>query len=105
MAPWLALAGTLIAEAYVLRRLRFDYVIVALVLASTLLNVSYLGYTTIEERNYDGTSHLEYLRTIAERWSLPGADACGACGHPPLYYLLGAAWSKVARDLTREDIP
>lgn len=94
MAFWLALAGTLLAEAYVLRRLRFDAATVALVLSSTLLNVSYLGYTSVDDRNYDGSSHLEYIQTLANG-SLPRADACGACGHPPLYYALAAAWSKL----------
>src|ERR1041384_3168101 len=95
MAFWLALVATLVAEAYVLRRLRFDDAAVLLVLSSTLLNVSYLGYTSLDERNYDGSSHLEYVQTFAQSGRWPVADACGACGHPPLYYALAAAWSKL----------
>jgi hypothetical protein len=93
MSFWIALAVTLAAELYVLRRLRFDTFTVALVLASTLLCAHYLGYTSFEERNYDGFSHLEYIQALARTGRLPPADACGACGHPPLYYALGALWS------------
>jgi Dolichyl-phosphate-mannose-protein mannosyltransferase len=92
MGFWIALAITLLAELYVLRRLRFDGVTVALVLASTLLCVHYLGYTAVEERNYDAGSHIDYILAIAQHARLPQADTCGACGHPPLYYLVAALW-------------
>lgn len=96
MSLWIVLACTAALELWVLRRLRFDWFIVACVLLSTALCVHYLAYTSIEERNYDGQSHLEYIQTIASQGRLPDTFACGACGHPPLYYLLAAAWSKVA---------
>ncbi len=82
-------------ELYALRRLRFDRVIVALVLLGTVLQVDYLSYTSISERNYDGPSHIEYIQSIAQDHRLPDMFACGPCGHPPLYYALAALWSKV----------
>ena len=92
---WIVLLGTMLLELYALRRLRFDWVIVALVLLGTVLQVDYLSYTSISERNYDGPSHIEYIQSIAQHHRLPDLFACGACGHPPLYYALAAAWSKV----------
>lgn len=96
MTFWLVLAGTLIAELFVLRRLRFDGFILALVAGSMLLCVGYLGYTSVDERNYDGESQVEYVQMIAQQARLPGLDECGPCGHPPLYYAVGALWSKTA---------
>lgn len=78
----------------VLRRLRFDRPTVAIVLAGVALYADYLGYTSVSARNYDGPSHLEYIRAIAQHLRLPAMSACMACGHPPLYYVLGAAWSR-----------
>ena len=92
---WIVLLGTVLFELYALRRLRFDWVIVALVLLGTVLQVDYLSYTSISERNYDGPSHVEYIRSIAQDHRLPDVFACGVCGHPPLYYALAALWSKV----------
>ena len=92
---WIVLLGTLLVELYALRRLRFDWVVVALVLLGTVLHVDYLSYTAISERNYDGPSQIEYMRAIAEHHRMPDVFDCGACGHPPLYYAVAAVWSKV----------
>ena len=92
---WIVLLGTVLFELWALRRLRFDWVIVALVVLGTVLNVDYLSYTSISERNYDGPSQIEYIQSIAQDHRLPDVFACGACGHPPLYYALAAFWSKV----------
>lgn len=92
---WVVLAFTLGFQLAVLRRLRFDRVTVAIALAGTLLYVDYLTYTSVTERNYDGPSHIEYVLSIAEHARLPAVSACGACGHPPLYYAVGAVWAKV----------
>jgi len=94
MNLWIALLGTLVAELYVLRRLRFDGFIVGLVLASTIVYLNYLSYTSVSERNYDGSVQLVYIEAIAQHFRLPDVNACGPCGHPPLYYALAALWSK-----------
>lgn len=94
MSFWIALSVTLVAELYALRRLRFDALVLTLVAASTLLCVSYLGYTSVGERNYDGEAQIEYVELISRHARLPDLDACGPCGHPPLYYALGALWAK-----------
>jgi hypothetical protein len=95
MIHWILLTCTAITELCVLRRLRFDWLTIAIVLAGTVMCVDYLTYTSISERNYDGPLHLEYIQSIAQHLRLPDVFACGACGHPPLYYALAALWSKV----------
>jgi len=96
MIFWLVLAGTLIAGLLVLRRLRFDGFILVLMAGSMLLCASYLGYTSLDERNYDGGSQVRYVQIIAQQARLPDIDECGPCGHPPLYFALGALWSRTA---------
>jgi len=78
----------------VLWRLRFDRRTIAIVLAGVALYADYLTYTSVSQRNYDGLSHLYYIDAIAQHLRLPIMSACLACGHPPLYYALGAAWSR-----------
>lgn len=78
----------------VLRRLRFDRRTVAIVLVGVALYADYLTYTSISQRNYDGPSHLYYIQAIAQHLRLPMMSACLACGHPPLYYAVAAAWSR-----------
>jgi len=78
----------------VLRRLRFDRCTIAIVVAGVALYADYLTYTSVSQRNYDGLSHVFYIQGIAQHLRLPAMSACVACGHPPLYYALGAAWSR-----------
>lgn len=86
---------TAAGQGWLLRRLRFDWLTIAIALGATALYFDYLGYTTITERNYDGSSQLDYIQIIAQQRRLPHRFECAVCGHPPLYYLLGALWSKV----------
>jgi hypothetical protein len=96
MTHLILFAITAAAQLCVLRRLRFGWFVVAMVWAGTLVDVSYLAYTSISERNYDAASHLLYIDEIAEHLRPPPVSIfCTACGHPPLYYALAALWSKV----------
>jgi hypothetical protein len=95
MSLGLVFVCTAFIELYVLRRLRFDWLVVGLVVSGTLLSVDYLTYTAMGERNYDAAAHLEYIQTLAQLGRPPEVFACVACGHPPLYYALGAIWSKL----------
>jgi len=88
------LTFTIAFELFVLRRLQFDVFVIGIVLAGTFLDVDYLTYTSLGERNYDGASHLEYIQSIASTWRVPEVFSCAVCGHPPLYYALAALWSK-----------
>ncbi len=74
----------------VLRRLRLDSGTIGIVLAGYGLYLSYLGYTTIGERNYDGPVQLDYIKYIVEHRAIPPGTHCFICHHPPLYYTLGA---------------
>jgi len=99
------LVATAVIQLLVLRRLRFDAFIIAIVLAGMALDVHYWSYTPVAERNYDAASHIEYIQSIADGFRLPEATSCVACGHPPLYYALAALWSKsvaLATGLTLE---
>jgi hypothetical protein len=95
MDLWIALTCTMFVELWVLRRLRFDRVVVVTVLAGTLVHVNYLSYTSIAERNIDASSQVAYIQAMARELRPPDVFACGACGHPPLYYALAALWSKL----------
>jgi hypothetical protein len=94
MTYFILLACTAAFELLVLRRLRFGWFIVATVLAGTLVDVSYLSYTSIFERNYDSPSHMLYIDALAEHLRPPTDVLCTACGHPPLYHALAALWSR-----------
>ena len=94
MRFWIAIACTMVIELAVLRRLRFDGWVVAIVLAATLVDASYLGYTQVYERNYDASSHLLYIDALAQHLWMPTETSCTACGHPPLYHALAALWSR-----------
>ena len=61
MSLGFVLGCTIIVEAYVLRRLRFDWLTVAIVLTGSIVCVDYLTNTSVSERNYDGSSHVAYL--------------------------------------------
>ena len=61
MSLGFVLGCTIIVEAYVLRRLRFDWLTVAIVLTGSIVCVDYLTYTPVSGRNYDGSSHIEYI--------------------------------------------
>jgi hypothetical protein len=95
MSYWIAIACSMVVELYVLRRLRFDGWVVAMVLAATLVDANYLGYTQVYERNYDAPSHLLYIDALAQHLRMPTETLCTACGHPPLYHALAALWSRV----------
>lgn len=73
-----------------LRKLRFDYGTVLIVLAGLVLYLAYLSYTSLGERNYDGPEQLRYIQYIAEHRSLPQVEYCFICHHPPLYYIVSA---------------
>jgi len=94
MGVGILLTCTIAFELFVLWRLRFDAFVMGIVLGGTFLYLDYLSYTSVGERNYDGASHLDYIQTLASTLRVPEVFSCAVCGHPPLYYALGALWSK-----------
>ncbi|MBK8258995.1 MAG: glycosyltransferase family 39 protein [Polyangiaceae bacterium] len=82
---WLLVAG------HLLRRLKFYWGTVAIVLGGLVLYFLYLGYTSPGERNYDGPEQLDkYIGYIVKNHTIPPAKQCFICHHPPFYYVLGA---------------
>jgi hypothetical protein len=97
MVHLIPLAFTACIELWVLRRLRFGWLIVAMALGGLLVDWMYLGYTPITRRNYDGPGHVFYIDYFGEHLRPPPLDIlCTTCGHPPLYYAVAAVWSKAA---------
>ncbi len=89
------LLSTAALEVVVLRRLRFGWSLIAIALAGVLVDTSYLTYTSIFTRSYDGPAHVFYIDGMAAHLRPPPVSIfCPACGHPPLYYALAALWSK-----------
>jgi hypothetical protein len=92
MAASVLLAALTAAPLVVgLRRLHFDWTTVLVVLSGAALYLVYWTYTHVGERNYDAPSQLTYIRHLATTATLPPPSLCGVCGHPPLYYAIGAA--------------
>lgn len=92
---WIVFGCTIALELFVLRRLRFDWVTTLIVLAGTTLSIHYMTYTSVAERNYDGSSHAAYIQFLGEHRRLPDLHSCRFCAHPPLYYTLAALWAEV----------
>jgi hypothetical protein len=90
LAQWVIAISFATALLFVWRRLKFDAWLLGIVICATALYLNYAGYTDHIERNYDGAAHLLYSEYIAVHGRLPSPLACSICGHPPLYYMLGA---------------
>ncbi len=59
-------------------------------LGGSVLRVLYVLRTPTSVRGYDSAGHLEYIRYVAEHWTLPPAHGGWEFYQPPLYYLLTA---------------
>lgn len=70
-----------------------------LLLASSLLRIVYLLVTPYTVRGHDADGHLEYVRYVLAHWSFPDPHGGWEFYHPPLYYILGAAWLGIGRIL------
>ena len=90
MVQWVIAVSFAAALLLVWRRLKFDPGLLGIVVCATALYLSYAGYTDLVERNYDGPAHVWYSEYIAQHYRLPSPLACTVCGHPPLYFVLGA---------------
>lgn len=82
-----------------------DVWMLAILALAAIYHGIYLGYTPYTERNPDGDTHLQYVKLILDRHSLPDAGMCPMCHHPPLYYLIGAIAVSVTRHFGVVDVP
>ena len=48
---------------------------------------------------FDAKGNWEYVRTLSSSWALPAPDAGWSTSHPPLFYYLSAALSRIANAL------
>lgn len=94
LGPWILAVSALLLGGCVFLRLRVDVVSSCIIGVSVLLAMRIASYTSLGERDYDASSHIEYILFIAEHGQLPGLRDCGVCGHPPLYYGLAALWTQ-----------
>lgn len=64
-----------------------------------LLRVLYTLATPWTVRAHDAGGHLEYVRYVAEHWSIPAAHQGFETYHPPLYYVLSAFLWKAGENI------
>jgi len=90
VSAWSLAVPALALAAALLKRLKLPIPTIVVICSAMALYLSYIQYTGFGERNFDGNEQLKYVKFIAENWTLPKADECFVCHHPPAYYL-GAA--------------
>ncbi len=82
----------LVLLGLLLRRFRvLPLNLTVMLLIAVGLHCAYTSNTNYLTRSYDTEGHVDYVKYIAERHSIPDDDACWSCYHPPVYYVLGAA--------------
>jgi 4-amino-4-deoxy-L-arabinose transferase-like glycosyltransferase len=89
----IGLGSVLLVRA--LRRLRFDWGLVGIILGGVAVYLGYWGYTTALDRNYDAPQQLKYIESILREGHAPTFSPCVICHHPPLYYWVAAGWLRV----------
>ncbi len=82
------------------RNLNTGTLAVMIIIAGILLRVVYTLYTPFTIRQHDvigsSFSHLDYIRYVAEKLSLPDVGYCQAY-HPPLHYIISAVFYKLGK--------
>lgn len=93
---WAACLGLLIWNVLVSVGLRRD--LAALVLAGIGCRILYTIGTDFNVRGHDTDEHLDYIWYFVNNWRLPSVDAAngGAYFHPPLYYMIAAAFYRIS---------
>ena len=72
----------------------------AILLGGLILQIFYLSQTDIKSRTYDvfeGGGHYDYIEYVSDNLSLPSPIAGWQYKHPPLYYIVGAALTRLCR--------
>jgi len=64
----------------------------AIFLWAMMLRKIYMLATPYSIRSYDWAGHVQYIRHMAEHWSIPAANSGWEMYQPPLYYMLAAPW-------------
>ncbi|PBC73886.1 hypothetical protein [Fibrobacter intestinalis] len=82
-----------------LRRLKIGFVCSLLLCLGVVLRIYFASQTPYSRFAYDVDAHVDYIRYVAENFSVPDNEECWACYHPPVYYLLMAPVWKMAECL------
>ncbi len=87
-------------SGYILRKLRFDWITIAIFSAGIIVHLVFLTNTKFDQYSYDlfegGTGHINYIEYVATNYALPRPDIGWAYYHPPLYYISAAIVYKIA---------
>lgn len=67
-----------------------DSAIIWIVMTGIVIRWIYTAHTPFDVRAHDAHAHLQYIRFMAEHWSLPPAGGGWEYFQPPLYYALMA---------------
>ncbi|HEY9061648.1 MAG TPA: glycosyltransferase family 39 protein [Pseudobacteroides sp.] len=88
------------------KKLDTDSIAVMIIIVGVLLRVVYTLYTPFTIRQHDviGSSfnHLDYIRQIADKMSLPDVGYCQAY-HPPLHHAISAVFYKLGKVIGLND--
>jgi len=97
---------------FVARRVSVRAEVVAVVVGGVVARALYAIGTGLSARSYDWHGHLVYVSYVAEKLSIPPAQAAWETYQPPLYYALAGAWVRLGSALGRspgrifqEDLP
>ncbi len=81
--------------AFVLRRLAFDKTIISAALVCLFASVHMVQHSDFTNRAPDWWGHIEYIRYVANRWSVPAPMAGWEFYQQPLYYFVAALVGKI----------
>jgi len=76
----------LIYVALILRKLKFRFTAISIILLGILVRLILYTYTGPMQNAYDTHGHLNYMQVISEEKRLPNNNECWQCYQPPLYY-------------------
>ena len=67
-----------------------------------VLRMLYVAKTPFNTRSHDEEAHLDYIRYIAQHWSVPPAQGGWEFHQPPLFYFVSALWWALGPALGRD---
>jgi len=86
----------LISAALILRKFKFRFTAVFIILLGILARLILYTYTGPMQNAYDHYAHLEYVRIISEEKRLPKNNECFQCYQPASYYVAFAVIKNIA---------
>jgi hypothetical protein len=81
---------------YFLLYLKFDKIIIIILMFGLLVRMVYLFNTGFRERTFDVEGHVEYIQYVGDNYTLPEPSMGWETFQPPLYYITGAIIYKLS---------